>query len=225
MKILVGSDYHCDPQLQAEAIALLPEVDWYINCGDFCTQAGRLPEAKRLGVHPRGEGELDQLQQFWQRLDAIGKPWLFVPGNHEPPAPTLAGLYEKSGCQNGRLSLATELMQLGPLQVLVVPWTPPCGWCWSLSREHVEEVTQIYSDTDVDMLVTHAPPKGVLDEGGQWYRAQTPTLLPVVRALSPRYYLCGHMHADGGQTETKNGTTFVNAAKHNLAIELDLGLG
>lgn len=70
-------------------------------------------------------------------------------------------------------------------------------------------------------MVTHAPPKGVLDEGGKWYHRNTPTLRPLVDALKPRYYLCGHMHYDGGKVETHQATTFINAALHNMVIELE----
>lgn len=220
MKVLVGSDYHCNEALQNEALALIGDVDWYVNCGDFCNWAGRQPEAGQSGCHPNGLTELEQLQRFWQRIDASGTPWLFLPGNHEPPAQTLGPLYNESELQNGMLVMETQLMEIAQLQVLLVPWTPPCGWCWSLSRDRLKALSNTYKGSQVDILVTHAPPKGTLDEGGKWYRGRIPTLAPLLNLISPRYYFCGHMHLDGGKSETKQGTTYINAAQHNLVVEL-----
>ncbi len=220
MKVLVGSDYHCDAALQQQALDVMRDADWYIYCGDFCNWAGRQPEAGQAGFHPRGEEELEQLQAFWRRVDAVGIPWLFVPGNHEPPSHTLNDLYARSDICNGRLVLDTQLMGIGYLQALLVPWTPPCGWCWSLSRDRLKKLSETYADTKIDLLITHAPPKGTLDEGGQWYRGKIPTLAPLVKQLSPRYYFCGHMHLDGGKTEAKDGTIYINAAQHNVLVEL-----
>ncbi|MGK7912146.1 MAG: metallophosphoesterase [Synechococcus sp.] len=221
MKVLVGSDYHCDASLQQQALDAMGDADWYIYCGDFCSWAGRQPEAGQAGFHPRGADELEQLQAFWQQVDTVGIPWLFVPGNHEPPAQTLDELFTRSDLSNGILALKTQLMQVGPLQALIVPLTPPCGWCWSLSRNRLKELQATYKDVNVDLLITHAPPKGTLDEGGQWYRGKIPTLAPLVQQLAPRYYLCGHMHLDGGKSEMKNGTTYVNAALHNVVVEME----
>ena len=221
VKVLVGSDYHCDADLQQQALDTIGGVDWYINCGDFCNWAGRQPAAAQEGYHPRGAEELEQLQAFWQRVDAMGTPWLFVPGNHEPPAKTLEDLYTRSDLSNGTLISDTQLMEIGHLQALLVPWTPPCGWCWSLSRDRLKTLSETYANTEVDLLITHAPPKGTLDEGGQWYRGKIPTLAPLVNQLAPRYYFCGHVHLDGGKSEVKGGTTYVNAAQHNVVIEIE----
>ena len=221
MKVLLGSDYHCNATLQQEALSLIADVDWYVNCGDFCNWAGRQPEASRAGVHPNGVAELKQLKAFWQQVDEIGTPWLFLPGNHEPPAQTLASLFSESQLNNGQLVMDTVQIAMAQIKVLLVPWTPPCGWCWSLSRDRLKDLSQTFGNAEIDILITHAPPKGTLDEGGKWYRGRVPTLAPLVEQLSPRYYFCGHMHLDGGKSETKAGTTYINAALHNMVIEIE----
>ncbi len=220
MKVLVGSDYHCDSGLQQQALDAMAGVDWYVNCGDFCSWAGRQPEAGQTGFHPRGAEELGQLQAFWQQIDAVGTPWLFVPGNHEPPAKTLEELFAQSDLSHGTLVSTIQMMQIGHLQALIVPLTPPCGWCWSLSRDRLKELQETYNNVTVDLLITHAPPKGTLDEGGKWYRGKIPTLAPLVQQLAPKYYFCGHMHLDGGKSEVKDGTTYVNAALHNVIVDI-----
>ena len=160
MRLLLGSDFHCDERLQAEAIAHLSAVDRFIYCGDFCTWAGRLPEAAQQGFHPKGAAELEQLRQFIRRLDVVGTPWMFVPGNHEPPAETMAKVFEEEGIKNGHLVVEPERMRWGHLEVLVVPWTPPCGWCWTLSRDRLKSLLETYRHEPIDVLISHAPPEG-----------------------------------------------------------------
>jgi len=222
MKLLIGSDYHCQPELMLAALQQIPEVDGYINCGDFCTWAGAKPEAQLVGYDPRGEAEVAQWIDFFQAVDQLGKPWLFVPGNHDPSA----SYFEQHAPQfsHGVLATASATLSFLGLRLLVVPYTPPCGWNWPLTRTHVQELLTTFSDTPVDILVTHAPPKGALDEEGKWYHRKTPTLRPLVDALAPRFYLCGHMHLDGGKTMVEGATTFVNAALHNMILEFDPSL-
>ena len=53
----------------------------------------------------------------------------------------------------------------------------------------------------VDVLISHQPPFGVLDEAGEWR----------IHDIRPSYCLFGHVHAGYGMTE-KDGTVYVNAA-------------
>lgn len=220
MKVLIGSDYHGSDRLQAEALALLPQVDWYVNCGDFCSRAGKQPQASQLGCHPDGRAEVEQLGAFLQRVDELGTPWLFVPGNHEPPASTLVELDRQLDSTCGQIVTATHLLEVRSRRVLVVPLTPPCGWCWVLSKDNVAAICAEYEGAEIDILVTHAPPLGCLDEGSKWYKGQMPTLAPAIAACQPRYYFCGHMHHDGGKQAHVGNTLVVNAALHNTIIEL-----
>ncbi|MDX2270502.1 MAG: metallophosphoesterase [Cyanobacteriota bacterium] len=225
MKILVGSDYHGSEKLMQAALDQIPEVDFYVNCGDFCSQAGAQPLDPHLGYHPRGKAEVEQLRDFLAEVDQLGKAWLFLPGNHDPAAPVL----ENFQGSHGVIATTACRLQLLGLELVTIPWTPPCGWNWSLTSTRLQELVESFSDERnsapqplprVDLLITHAPPQGVLDEGGKWYHKRTPTLRPLVSLLDPRYYLCGHMHLDGGKVETHGNTTYVNAALHNLVLEL-----
>ncbi len=218
MKLIVGSDYHGSAVLQEEALQQLITADSYINCGDFCTWAGAQPGARDHGYDSRGAQEVQSLHQFLTRIEQMGKPWLFLPGNHDPAAAVLQEMNQDF--EHGQAITASGLMWLCGVRLLVVPWTPPCGWSWPLTRDHVRELLADYGTSTTDILLTHAPPKGILDEDGKWYHRKTPTLRPLADALRPRFFLCGHMHLDGGKTVVDNGTTFVNAALHNMALEV-----
>ena len=62
---------------------------------------------------------------------------------------------------------------------------------------------------DLDILVTHYPPFGILDDG-----FGSPEILNFVLKAQPRYHLFGHIHRTGGLTE--NGRVkFMNISKYN----------
>lgn len=101
------------------------------------------------------------------------------------------------------------------------PWQPEfCDWAFNLPRSGAElrDVwDRIPGDTDV--LITHGPPKGVLDlvirrmPGGARYKDLTgcELLYKRVQQVRPKVHVFGHIHEGAGQLE-KGGVTFVNAA-------------
>jgi Icc-related predicted phosphoesterase len=65
---------------------------------------------------------------------------------------------------------------------------------------------------DVNVLITHGPPYGILDRSpGSLYHAGCPQLLEAVKRLKVRMHVFGHAHDAHGIADTKN-TLFVNAA-------------
>lgn len=226
IRLLVGSDYHGSPRLIQQALAHLPQVDAYINCGDFCSKAGKPSPEATQGFYPEAQAEVEHLKSFLEAVDRFQKPWLFLPGNHDPAAPVLeplAGMY-------GRAITESCCFEWMGLRVLAVPWTPPCGWGWELTSSHLQELLTLFEQppypvaqqcvAPIDLLITHAPPRGVLDEAGKWYHRHTPTLRPLLDQLQPHYYLCGHMHWDGGKVERCGSTLVINAALHNMVLEI-----
>lgn len=74
--------------------------------------------------------------------------------------------------------------------------------------------------SDVDILVSHSPPEGILDGG-----LGCPTLLSKVKAFKPKLHVFGHVHhaygsikgpsINGIEVEELKNTWFVNAANCN----------
>ena len=65
----------------------------------------------------------------------------------------------------------------------------------------------------VDVLITHAPPYGILDRDGSIHYGSN-ELLSRVTAVRPRIHLFGHIHKANGLEES-GGTVFSNAAIMN----------
>lgn len=66
--------------------------------------------------------------------------------------------------------------------------------------------TKVPEDTDI--LVTHGPPKGFVDDD----LGCADLTKQVTERIKPRLLVCGHIHSAHGETRDENGTIFVNAA-------------
>jgi predicted phosphodiesterase len=64
LKLLLGSDYHGNDRLIRQALAYLPQVDGYINCGDFCSKAGKPSRNATQGFHPAAPAEVGPAAVF-----------------------------------------------------------------------------------------------------------------------------------------------------------------
>ena len=80
--------------------------------------------------------------------------------------------------------------------------------------EHYEMIPN-----DVDVLITHRPPLGILDSIDDKIYYGSSLLLDKVKTIRPKLHLFGHVHGAYGSTAW-NGTSFSNAAladwKYNL---------
>ena len=74
-----------------------------------------------------------------------------------------------------------------------------------------EDIGQIWAQIpgDTDILITHMPPKGILDN-----QSGCPQLLEKVDSVRPGYHFFGHIHEGHGKYEG-GGTIFCNAAVSN----------
>jgi Icc-related predicted phosphoesterase len=110
------------------------------------------------------------------------------------------------------------------------PPPPPPGNHWSFNltyaytKEDADEVwDQIPDDTDI--LVTHGPPKGILDLVPGSYEKFNPEnvgcpylLEHVMERVKPKLHVFGHIHEGYGITTRKvddKHIMFVNASVHN----------
>ena len=98
------------------------------------------------------------------------------------------------------------------LKVWGSPVTPLYGGAFG--RTSAKDRVALYASIphDLDVLVTHGPPYGVLDAapgGGAPQGDQE--LLEVVRTLRPKLHVFGHVHGANGMVRTDD-TLFVNAA-------------
>jgi Icc-related predicted phosphoesterase len=99
------------------------------------------------------------------------------------------------------------------------PYTPIFhNWAFMLSPEGLKAKWKEIPD-NTDILITHGPPKDVLDKcitginaGCEFLREE------VLNRVKPKYHIFGHIHETYG-IEKIDDTTFINASNVNLAYK------
>lgn len=92
------------------------------------------------------------------------------------------------------------------------PWTPIFfDWAFNLARGEpiAERWAQIPADTDV--LITHGPPAGILDQVADSLAVGCDDLARELERLQLKMHVFGHIHESHGQ-QTLNDCLFVNAS-------------
>ncbi len=156
-----------------------------------------------------------QLDKF--RALVRGKPFLFVPGNHDfyDPVPML----REAGIDAHNLT--DDIVTVGGLRFYGFPYVPWCGGAWNYELTpqgmamKVAEVVCALEDGMFDVLVAHCPPYKMLDRAKNGQDCGNPFMLKALTDLPenklPKAYLCGHVHQSSGDGQFR-GMYVSNAA-------------
>jgi Icc-related predicted phosphoesterase len=207
MKILLVSDTHNHhPQIYEE------DLDFLIHVGDSTNTGSRR--------------EFEHFAEWWESVNA--KHRLYIPGNHEV-------FYFRELREKGRDAvkdwlpsdvkvLINEAVELEGLKFYGSPNTAPIFkdklyWAW---EEFDAEREKIFNGipTDLDFLLTHTPPFGVLDQVPGDGSVGCKFLKEIVERVKPRYHIFGHIHEQGGNEVEINGTTYINVATRKRILEI-----
>lgn len=198
MKVVCISDTH-NKLRQID----FPEGDILIHAGDF-TNYGT-------------ESELLTFREELKKLNFEYK--VIVPGNHD-------WLFERENSvarelfKDVAIVLEDESTNINGLKFYGTPWSPWFhGWARNLARgKPIREKWDLIPN-DVDVLITHTPPMGILD---QVYRFQgafventgCADLLDALNTrLNPKLHVFGHIH-EGRGTIKIDDTMYINAASY-----------
>ena len=108
--------------------------------------------------------------------------------------------------------LRDERVELDGLRLYGSPWQPEFAeWAFNLPRgpKLAEKWARI--PEGIDILITHGPPRDILDRTSDGRNEGCDDLLKAVYRVKPRFHVFGHIHESYG-TVTKHDTTFVNAS-------------
>ena len=137
----------------------------------------------------------DEYDDFIELFASLPGKWkIFVPGNHE---------------LSFELGQADEIIQRMTDKGITVleDAIEDCDGVIIGSIGHNVMIAQEDIPTDIDILVTHYPPYGILDEG----MGSTENLNFVLHS-QPKYHLFGHIHSTAGLKHILGNTTCVNIA-------------
>lgn len=154
-----------------------------------------------------------------------------VAGNHDRyceayPSYMIKDMFEKY-YDDGVRYVCDEEIEIEGKRIYGTPYQPYfCGWAFNIKDEN--ELVNIYKKIpeNLDILITHCPPYGVLDKSHKPRLIHGTTgeehlgskeLLNVIDFMEnpPKYHCFGHIHGDGGKTEVDGGVTFINASVCN----------
>lgn len=156
-------------------------------------------------------GDLGELWTFARWFEALPHPHkVFVPGNHDRIFEDAEDL-GRAGLKCATVLLDQEATVAG-LRVYGSPWQPEFqDWAFNLPRGRplAEKWNRIPSGLDI--LVTHGPPAGILDDGARNERLGCRDLREAVERTRPRVHVFGHIHPGYGAKEV-GPTLFVNAS-------------
>ncbi len=111
----------------------------------------------------------------------------------------------------GLTYLQDEACEIEGVRVFGSPWSPAHGdWAFQADRgEPLRQKWQRIPD-NTQILITHGPPRGILDRHVSGVPLGCEQLRERVLRLRPRLHLFGHVHESRG-THRHDGTLFVNA--------------
>lgn len=206
MKVVMTSDNHGHP-------FRIPECDVFVHAGDL-TAFGTLKETKKFARWLRTQTQVGQS--------------IIVPGNHDR-------CYEQSPAATAVLFAGDKVailnnsgIEIDGINFWGSAYTPPF-FNWAFMAEE-DELQLMYTKMpqEIDILITHGPPRGILDPGYLDPHVGSKALLGAVMdpARKIRHHVFGHLHAAGGMErtfKTNNGdfeTTFHNVSACNEAYAI-----
>ncbi|GIU70683.1 MAG: metallophosphoesterase [Candidatus Nitrosocaldaceae archaeon] len=195
MKILVFSDLHGDQALIDKVREESKKVDIAICCGDITPVHGdTINTARKIG-----------------KLDAR---LFIIPGNFELPT-----VLNTACKENGWTDLHGKQFRIDDITIGGCGGAPkgPFNTPYELEED---EFRSILAKIDyVDILVTHAPPKGVTDYTNGLHIGSE-AIREFIEDKRPRLTLCGHVHENGGKEGMINNTKVMNIAREIKIIDI-----
>jgi predicted phosphohydrolase len=176
----------------------LPDGDILIHAGDFMNGGLDVKEARRF---------FEWFEEQPHRHKVV------IGGNHDVYFDTHSSIARRLVPTNIHY-LEDSGLELEGLKFWGSPVTPRFGIGWGFNRDRGFAINQHWRmiPEDTDVLITHGPPQGFLD---QIYEGEPGVgceeLRKAVDRIKPKYHIFGHIHAGYG-VEMPGETMFVNAA-------------
>ena len=200
MRLLLFSDLHRDAAAARRLVEQAPAFDVVVGAGDFATVRRGLSDVIAV-------------------LKAIEQPTVLVAGNSETPEE----LREACASWKNVHVLHGSGVALDGIPFFglggAVPVTPFGSWSFDLTEDQACGLLAECPKRSV--LVTHSPPKGVLDVSSGGRSLGSVAVREVVERLRPRLVVCGHIHQSGGQEARLGESTVVNAGPDGYSWTLD----
>ena len=167
------------------------------------------------------KGRKSEVIDFLQWFSALPfRHKIFIAGNHD-------FYFEKESPAEVQKLIPENVVYLNDREVEVegirIWGSPITPWFhnWAFNRKRGAQIRMHWSKipAKTDIIMTHGPVYGVLDQTKDETHTGCVDLLQTVETVKPKIHLCGHIHEGYGNVKRK-GVTFINASMVNEAYEL-----
>ncbi len=175
---------------------VLPSGDLLIHAGDLS-----------MNGTPR---EISSFMEWFEAQDFTHK--VFIAGNHD-------FFFERTKAEEVEKVIPKDVHYLQDGAVTIEHYTiwgspvQPWFFDWAFNRHRGDAIQHHWDqipDT-IDILITHGPPRDILDRTSKREHVGCDDLLKKVRQVQPKFHIFGHIQESYGW-EQQNGTCFVNAS-------------
>lgn len=208
MKLLALSDTHeTHLDITSDIYRILsenPDIDTIIHAGD--------------GANPkdpyRNSNKMVEFLEWYSSLPCSLK--IYIPGNHDTSIE--ANLINLKDYPEITFLLHDSLRLEDGTRIFGSPYTPDfCDWAFNVPRDKLTRYWDIIPE-DTDILVTHGPPKYILDATRGESHGDLSLYKHVTERIKPKVHIFGHFHDElnhlNSGIRVLNGlhTRFINAS-------------
>ena len=181
----------------------VPDGDILVHAGDFCSR-----------------GKASEVRAFADWFEAQPhRHKIVVAGNHDRCLELDPQLAVQMFTRSTYLCDASA--EIAGLAFYGAPWQPWfLDWAFNLPRGEPLRKKWALIPSDVDVLITHGPPMGVLDTTFDGEHVGCEELSAAIARIQPRVHIFGHIH-EGYGTHQAGKTLHINASICTLAYQPD----
>ncbi len=198
-KLLLFSDLHADRAMTSHLVEQAQAADILVGAGDLANVRRHLDVSINL-------------------LRQVNRPTILVAGNSETTEELI------SACQDWPSAhvLHGSSVTIANLTFYgiggAIPVTPFGAWSYDLTEE---QATKLLINCPAGcILVSHAPPYGVLDVDSRGKHLGSTAIRDAVIRVQPQLVVCGHIHSGGGQMDRIDSTPVINAGPRGMVWQV-----
>jgi Icc-related predicted phosphoesterase len=157
-------------------------------------------------------GKSDEIYDFLNWFSTLPyKHKVFIAGNHDfgfEIMDDIAPEYKELGVTY----LMDKMVEIDGLKIYGSPWQPRF-YDWAFNVNRGEAIAKKWENIpeNLDILITHGPPFGILDDTIHGQRVGCEELYMKVTKVKPKYHVFGHIHYGYGMKMMED-TTYINAS-------------
>lgn len=168
-------------------------------------------------------GDLEDVEEFDRWLGTLPhRHKVVIAGNHDF---CFQGQASRARSRiTHAIYLEDSAVEIEGITIYGSPWQPWFGG-WAFNLQRGPELAAVWAKVpaNTDILITHGPPAGILDQTKRGEMVGCRDLLDRVLEVRPRLHVFGHIHEAAGRVDI-DGTTFVNASTqlgHGTAVVVE----